>query len=168
MSIFVKNNKGWHLISNFSNSHCQELRFHFKLNDNNVFFTTIYVKPNTSIKGSDVGSVFQVKLRKNLDDSFVVSRTDFKISHVLNKFIEKRNKNNIYSNLLQFHSLVNEVINGFTPTKFFHHKKRDKWVKNEVKKLAALINSLYPEFLWERTKIKKKINTTKSETNCNI
>ena len=46
--IFLKNNIGWHLITKFSNVHCQALTVRFKLNDNNVLVTTIYVKPNIS------------------------------------------------------------------------------------------------------------------------
>ena len=44
VSFLVKINTRWHLISKFSNSHCQALTVRFKLNDINVLVTRFYKK----------------------------------------------------------------------------------------------------------------------------
>ena len=114
---------------------------------------------------SEVESVFQITLWNNFDDTLIASNLAFKLNHLWKKFFENQNKNNINSNFFQIHSLVNEVFNDtIIPTIIVYHKKRDKWVDNEVKNLAALKNTLYQEFLKEKSEIKKNKNTTKSET----
>ena len=75
-------------------------------------------------------SVFQIKLWKNIDHSFIALKLTFKISNVLKKISEQGYKNKFNSKFSQFHSLVNNLLNNFIPTKVVYHKNQDKWDDN--------------------------------------